>query len=185
MLGEMIFLQTYGSGSFGNVINQLESAGAFTYVLPFLFIFTLIFGILSRTKIFEKNQGINFILALAVALMGLQTNYVSNFFAIVSPYLGVGLIIVLMIAIFLGLFAPKENWVIYTMVGVSAIILINILLGIAKDTGSGWYTWWTQYSTLIITGTVLVILFLIFRGSESETKYGDIVPKLISDLAGK
>ncbi len=87
MLGGMIFLATAGVGSFENVFIQLEQAGAFTHIIPFLFIFALVFGILSKTKIFDANKGIYFILALAVSLMSLQTNVVSNFLTIVSPLL--------------------------------------------------------------------------------------------------
>lgn len=184
MLGEMIFLQSYSS--FDTIINQLEQAGTFTYVLPFLFIFTLVFGILTRTKIFENNKGINFILSLAVALMALQTNYVSNFFAMVSPYLGIGLIVLLMVAIFLGLFAPRETWVVYTMIGISALILISVLLNIAQSTGSMWYDWWLQWKGIIILITVVVVLFLIFNSEKpGEGAYGKIVPKLLKDLAGE
>jgi hypothetical protein len=185
MIEEMIFLASYGTGSFDNIINQLEQAGAFTYILPFLFIFALIFGILTRTKIFENNKGINFILSLVVALMALQTNYVSNFFSIISPLLGVGLVVLLVAVIFLGLIAPKETWIIYTIFGISAIILINILVNVAKETGSGWYTWWTQWSGLIILITVIIVIWLIFSSDKpAEGTYGKIVPKLLKGLAG-
>jgi hypothetical protein len=167
MIGEMIFLASYGVGSFGDVFSQLEQAGAFTYVLPFLFIFALVFGILSRTKIFDSNKGINVILSLAVGLMALQTNIVSNFFAIVSPMLGIGLVILLIVVIFLGLVAPKEAWLVYTVFGISAIILINVLLGIAQATGSGWYDWWLQWKGMIIFITIVLIIMLTVIGASS------------------
>jgi hypothetical protein len=185
MIEEMVFLATYGTGSFDSIINQLEQAGAFTYVLPFLFIFTLIFGILSRTKIFESNKGINFILSLAVGLMALQTRFVSDFFAVVSPYLGVGLIILLIVIIFLGIVSPKESWTVYTIFGVSAIILVNLLVGVAQSTGSPWYDWWVQWKGIIILITIILVLFFIFNGEKSkEGDYGRIVPKILKGLTG-
>ncbi|MEN7982428.1 MAG: hypothetical protein ABFQ65_03190 [Nanoarchaeota archaeon] len=182
MLG--IFLQTYGAGSFENLISQLEQAGTFTYVLPFLFIFALVFGILSRTKIFDSNKGINVILSLAVALMALQTNYVSNFFEIISPLLGVGLVVLLVVVIFLGLVAPKQAWLVYVVFGVSAIILINILLGVAQATGSGWYDWWLQWKTLIIGITVLlgIVFSVIGATSKEDTPFETIASKLLKGI---
>lgn len=185
MLGEMIFLQSYGS--FDTVINQLEQAGAFTYVLPFLFIFALVFGILTRTKIFENNKGINVILSLAVALMALQTGFVSNFFEIISPLLGAGLILLLVAVIFLGLLMPKKEWVVYTIFGVSAIILVSILLNVAQATGSPWYDWWVQWKGMIIFVTVAVIVILSIIGitSDKPDEFGTIASKLVKGLAGE
>ena len=42
-----VFLQSFGffGGGFGNLLSQLEQLGFFSYVLPFLLIFALVFGI--------------------------------------------------------------------------------------------------------------------------------------------
>ena len=47
MLEGMIFLQT--AASFDQMFVQLEQAGAFRYILPFLFIFSLVFGMVRIT----------------------------------------------------------------------------------------------------------------------------------------
>lgn len=90
-----------------DILNQWDSYGVFSYVLPFLIIFAITFGILQKSKIFgeeEKVKGINAILALAVGLASLQFDFVSTFFAVIFPRFGVGLAVLLVVIIFLGLF---------------------------------------------------------------------------------
>jgi hypothetical protein len=183
MLEGMIFLVNGGISSFGDLFAQLEQAGAFRYIIPFLFIFSLVFGILSKTKIFDNNKGINVIIALAVGLMALQTNFVSNFLTIVSPLLGVGLVILLVSMIFLGLVAPKESWLVYTLFGIGALVLINILLDVAQSTGSPWWDWWLEWKVLIITFVVLGILFLSIN-AKKENNFGDIVGDTLKKITG-
>src|SRR3990167_5223415 len=97
MFNGVIFLATYGfnGGTFGNLLSQWEQLGVFSYVLPFLLIFALVFGILMRTKIFEENKGINGIIALSTALMALQFNFVPIFFSDIFPKLGIGISVIL------------------------------------------------------------------------------------------
>src|SRR3989338_4351196 len=102
MFEEVIFLQSFGffGGSFGNVLSQWEQLGVFSYVLPFLLIFALIFGILQKVNIFggaqgQSNKGINGVIAVSTALMALQFNFVPLFFRDIFPKLGVGLTVIL------------------------------------------------------------------------------------------
>ena len=101
-----IFLQFFGgSGGVGfrDFLVKLEQLGFFDYLLPFLIIFALVFGILTKIKIFEDNKAINAIIALSVGLMALQFGFVSAFFSELFPRLGVGLAVILVIIIFIGL----------------------------------------------------------------------------------
>ena len=66
-----------------------------------MLIFALVFGILIKTQIFKDNKAVNGIIALAVAFMALQFDFVPTFFAQIFPRLGIGL------AIILGIFFAK------------------------------------------------------------------------------
>jgi hypothetical protein len=111
MIGGLINLVSYGigtGGSVGDILFRLESMGFFAYVLPFLLIFALVYGILSKTNIFNNN-GINIILSLAVSLMALQFNFVSYFFAELFPRMGIVLSMILVLFILVGAFIDFEN----------------------------------------------------------------------------
>jgi hypothetical protein len=94
------------------VLNNWDSYGVFSYVLPFLIIFAVVFGILQKSKIFgeaKEVKGINAVLAVAIGLTSLQFDFVSTFFATIFPRFGVGLSILLVLIIFLGLFLTDDD----------------------------------------------------------------------------
>ena len=98
----------YG-GSIGNVLLSWEQAGFFSYILPFLLIFAIVFGILTKVKVFPDNKALNAVIALAVGFLSLQFNFVPVFFAEIFPRLGIGLAIILAAFILLGLALPAQN----------------------------------------------------------------------------
>lgn len=89
------------------VLNMWDSYGVFSYVLPFLIIFAVVFGILQKSKIFgepKEVKGINAVLAVAIGFTALQFDFVSTFFATIFPRFGIGISILLVIIIMVGLF---------------------------------------------------------------------------------
>jgi hypothetical protein len=95
-----------------DVLNMWDSYGVFSYVLPFLIIFAVVFGILQKSKIFgeeKQTKGINSVLGMAIGLAALQFDFVSTFFATIFPKFGVGLSVLLVLIIFLGLFLTDED----------------------------------------------------------------------------
>jgi len=127
----MVFLASYsafGGGGIGNLLAQWESAGVFSYVLPFLLIFAIVYAVLSFVKVFQNNKGVNAIISLAVALMALQFNLVSVFFADIFPRLGVALSIILVLLILGGMFLDWDNagmkWFLFAIVAVTVIVVI-------------------------------------------------------------
>jgi len=122
-----------GGGAFGDLLTRWEQMGFFSYVLPFLLIFSIVFGVLIKTRIFEDNKSINAIIAIAVGFLSLQWDLVPRFFSEVFPRAGVGLSIVLIAILFLGMFLPGENWTIFLVLG--AIIVAVVLFGSFGELG--------------------------------------------------
>jgi len=176
MIERLFSLASYGyfeGGAIGDMLNYWEQAGFFTYILPFLLIFSLVFGILTQIKIFKDNKAINGIIALAVGLMALQFPMVSQFFSEIFPRLGIGLAIILIIMIFVGMFAdPDSNAIMYTLLGIGAIIVIVILVKTAGAVGwsSGW--WWQENWPMVagIVGLFIVIGIIIGASNPSTSK---------------
>ena len=87
MVAEGLFLASHGyfggfyGGAIGNLLSVWEQAGVFSYILPFLLIFAVVFGILMQTKMFQQNRTINGIIALTVSLLSLQFAFVPVFFS--------------------------------------------------------------------------------------------------------
>ena len=167
MLIEGIFLASFGGyygGTFGNLLAQWEQLGIFSYVLPFLLIFALIFGLLQRMKVFgENSKAINAVIALSVGLMSLQFGFVPMFFSDIFPKLGVGLSVILTGIILTGLFTDsKLAWVGMALGGV----VFFVVIGSSFEFGYTSLWFWVQQNmaTIIIVAVILAILYGVLFG---------------------
>ena len=101
-----------------DILNQWNQIGVFSYVIPFLLIFAVIFAILQKTKILtgeHENKGLLAIISIAVSLLALQFDMVSIFFAVIFPRFGIGLSIFLVLLILLGFFYDGTGFVAATL----------------------------------------------------------------------
>ncbi len=165
MLDQIFTLQFRGfyGGTFGELLSYMEQAGFFAYVLPFLLIFALVFGILTRTQIFKNNKAINAVLAFVVGLLALQFDFVPIFFSEIFPRLGVGLAIILALLILAGLFFdPKNKLINYSLLAVGVIIFFVVLIQTA-----GWVGWtsgfflYNSWPTIVMIIVVLAVVALV------------------------
>lgn len=180
-LFSLAFYSTIGGGTIGNMLFQWESAGVFSYVLPFLVIFALVYGILSTMNLFGNNKAINAIISLAVGLMALQFNFVSIFFAEIFPRFGAVLAVVLVVLILLGLFVndgkgnlgPTFKKVMVVIVGIMVIwVVVSSLNSFGWYTGYGfWYG--LKYYLPTIIGVVAFIGVLVAIIMGGKKKAGD------------
>jgi len=92
-----------------DILNQWQNVGVFNYLLPMLFIFALVFGILTSIQIFGKNKMVSVVIAIAIALMSLQWNYFGDFLSQFTPRLAIGLSVMLGLFILVGLFVPDNE----------------------------------------------------------------------------
>jgi uncharacterized membrane protein len=194
-----MFLATYNNffsgGQIGELLSQWEQAGVFSYMLPFLLIFALVFGLLSKINIFgnaqdpSKGKGINAIIAIAVAMMALQFDVVSVFFAEIFPRMGVALSVILIILVLGGLFIPtnkENNWFLVTL---SVIVFIIIGVVILNSFGAlgwgldsiGFSNIWNQYGSLIIFAIIILVVVLIATSEKKPNKpvFQNVLSKLI------
>jgi hypothetical protein len=160
----------------GELFAQWEAVGIFAYALPFLLIFALIFGILSKINIFgtkdDPNKGVNVIISLAIAFMALQFNIVSTFFADLFPRFGIALSVILVIMIAMGFLMDFENknvkWI---FTGISLIAVIVVLWVPLSGLGFGFgNTGFFRENFGLIFFAVLVIGVIIWaiRGGKGK-----------------
>lgn len=166
-------------------ISNLESFGFYDFVLPFLLIFTIIFAILEKTRIFgtednKPRRNINFVLALVIALIVIvQTDLVYLMNAFLSK-MALFILIVVIFFLTVGIFGVNSEegfsgW----PLGVGIIItIIMIIWALNPDlTSLGFPSWFIptdKDKTILLTlGIFLIVLFILFgRTGGGDKRYG-------------
>ena len=127
-------------GSIADIIYQWEYLGVFDFILPFLLIFAIVFGILSSTKFLGDNKSVYLIIAFVIGLMSLRYQYFfSAFLSELFPRLGIGVAVLFVILILVGLFIAKDEsryWG-YGLATIGLTIAIIILYQTFER--MGWY----------------------------------------------
>jgi hypothetical protein len=170
MLGNILSLEFGGfyGGEIGNFLSYFEQIGGFSYLLPFLLIFAVVFGVLMKTKIFKDNRGLNAIIAFVVALLALQFEFVPLFFSEIFPRVGVGLSVILVFLILVGLFLdPEHKYLNYILLILAVIVFFVVLIKTAGYLGwySGWF--WQTYWPSIVVGIVVIAIIAAVINSVS------------------
>ncbi|MEK6854968.1 MAG: hypothetical protein AABX73_01985 [Nanoarchaeota archaeon] len=117
-------------GGLQDILFQWESLGVFDFLLPFLLIFAVVFGILSSTRWLGDNNGVYVIIATVIGLISLRYQYfLSEFLSELFPRLGIGVAILLVLLILIGIFVSEDEtrywgWGLGALGGVIAIIVI-------------------------------------------------------------
>jgi len=159
-----------------DVLNIWNDVGVFSYVIPFLLIFAVVFAILKKTRLltgkkgddsFDENNGILAIISVAISLLSLQFDIVSRFFAIIFPRFGVGLSIFLVLIIFLGFFTDgdvtkgKTSWIGW-VVGIGVVLWALSSWDEWNSFGFGY--WWTDnFWSIVVVGVVVGIIALVAK----------------------
>jgi len=155
----------------GGVLMAWADAGVFAYVLPFLMIFAVVFGILSKSEILGDNKGVLATISLTVGLLALQFGYVRDFFATIFPYTGMGIAVLLIAFIFMGLIG-KEGKLQWVWFGIGAIIFLVVLMA-SVDSFGNWFGGGFQgygYDWPAIAAALLVLIvlgFIIWGGGKA------------------
>ena len=169
-----------------SVLNDLDQMGVFSYVLPFLLIFAVVFALLKKSgilsKILEKgengapnkteeNNAILAIIAGAIALLALQYDIVSIFFENIFPKFGIGVSIILVLLI-LGAFMFPEfqtqdnkhtKWIGFVIGG---IIVVWALINWNEWFGYGGPSSWIvtgEIWTYVVLGIVGLLIYWIVK----------------------
>lgn len=184
-----IMLEWYGSvnrGEFGALLDSWEQMGVFSYLLPFLLIFALVYGILSKVNLFgDKNKQVSGIIALTVGFMSLRFDVVPMFFADIFPRLGIALGAVLVFLILLGLFGDATSrGLLNTLMWGAFGVAIFIVLQSTEIFGGGINQVFDLIPGWLIPLIVLVVLVAIVMSRE-KPKEEPIISHLAKAFGGE
>lgn len=163
--------------NFEQVIVDLESAGVYQVVLPFILIFTLIFAVLQKVKLFGPNsKNINVVLAILIAFFTIRAAPVVQLINQFLPKVSAIVLVLMMLLLVLGIFgATADGWtgwpfflaVLAAVVGVGWSVFSSI-----PGFGGGLPAWLRLSSTdkgiLILVGVLLIIVMMFKEDQPSN-----------------
>jgi len=160
-----------------DILNQWNQIGVFSYVIPFLLIFAVVYAILEKTKILssatESNRPILSIISVSIALLALQFDMVSVFFSVIFPRFGIGLSIFLVLIIIIGFFSTDSNDRKLSWIG--PVIGIGIVVWAISSWDSwsavgGFGGWFADYIwSLLILGGLIGLIVWASNGGKGNT----------------
>jgi hypothetical protein len=185
-----MYLASYGffqGGGIGDLLNYWESLGFFTYILPFLLVFALVYAIISNMKLFGQNKGVSAVIALCVGLLSLQFDVVPMFFSEIFPRVGVALSVLLTILILLGLFMPTRGVpqkVFHYLLLIAAIIVLMIVLFQQANSTflyNIFYFFDAQTFAWLIMGLIVItFIIIIVKPKPKKIKFPPLYPAFLN-----
>ncbi len=167
----------WGGSSVADILQDWEYMGVFEFVVPFLLVFAVVFGILVKSQIIGEYRGINMVIALAVALLSITSPGFRSFFRVLFPYAGIGIAILLVGLILTGLFfTSQERWWRITFFSIAMVIAVIVVLSALSsyETFLWGAWWWREYLNAIIVGIVviglIVLIVLAAKGQQNTIK---------------
>jgi len=186
----------YGGGMFQDTFYYLQQWGVLDVLVPFVLIFTILFAVLQKIKIFgEEAKRFNAVIALAITLTAIVPHILGTYppgmdvIAIMNaslPETVLLIVAVVLLMVMLGLIWGE--WPEYSMIsGVAAILGGIILIGIfvANIIDVPILSWISpEVQTLIIVLVVFGLIFLYVTwepgpkpGTQGYIPWVDWVPK--------
>ncbi|MFC1801757.1 hypothetical protein ACFLZB_04820 [Nanoarchaeota archaeon] len=184
------------SPEFANIIKEFEFYGIFDVLIPFILVFTIVFAILQRIKLFGSDKkNINLVLAF---IMGVVTviphvtgSYPGKYDPVVIinallPSVSVLIIAIILVLLLVGMFAGE-----WGAEKASGIVFIIALMFIAYVFGTtvGWWSgpaelfgsWWGETLTIVVVIILILGVLLFYIGSDHKSpgnRIGDVIKNL-------
>lgn len=161
-------------------IKVLENMGFFDVVLPFLLVFSIVYGALESADIF-KQKNIHAVIALSLAFIATGSSYFTGTLKSFTPIVGVILFFMLSFLVTIGLVAGEEtrnllseDWFKYPTIAISAGVLL-FTFGVSQGlwslgVGEGVRSFLNpSFFLLFVLGVVFIaMIFLVLRGGEED-----------------
>lgn len=143
-------------------------SGYLYYLIPFIFTFALVFGVLTISNIFKGQKNVNAMIALAVSLFAII--YPSYLIILYEwlPYLCIFFIVIFVILILKNLFVkggnqPQQSWPILITIVVLFLVFMFVYPSIPLPNSS----LISSQDLLLLIGVAFVVIILII-GSKLE-----------------
>lgn len=146
-------------------------SGYLYYAVPFIFTFALVFGVLTLSKIFEKQKNVNALLAAAIALFATMSSQYITLLYEWLPYLSILFLVIFVLVILKNIFFDKSKEKISGPMIVAVLIIFLVFLAVYPEIPLPHGNMISEGDVLMIIGIVFVaiLIFLGFKLNIPET----------------
>lgn len=165
--------------NFNQLVEFLESSGAFDVALPFLLVFTLSFAVFEKSGILGGKRNLNTIVSLVLALLFIRDVELVALVNRFLPNVSMFLVIILMTLLLIGIFAGKQSEWKGVMLAFGVLVSIAfIILALTSDLLGNKFNLPSQItdldsqtkSTIIFVAIFFIIIYLIARDDKKDKK---------------
>lgn len=168
---------------FRGTMDFFDTLGIFDVVLPFLLVFTVMFAILDKTKIFGTvtiegiqytKKNLNAIVAFAISFFVVASSKLVEVITKVSSQMVILLLLVVFFLILIGTFFKEGEdvalfggWRTFFMIFMFAGVILIFADAIKTETGESWLQWIINYiinnfSSHVVASIILLLVMVGF-----------------------
>ena len=161
-------------------IRQLEAVGFYQVLLPFILIFTIIFAVLQKVKLFgPSSKNINVVIAILIAFFTIRAGAVIVLINQFLPKVSAIVLVIMMLLLVLGIFGINgDSWTGWPFF--AAVLLSIVAVGwsvFSSIPGLGNLPTWIRLSStdkgiLLLVGIMLIVVSM-FKEDNPQRKMGD------------
>lgn len=115
---------------FAGVIATWQKFGIFDFIVPFMLVFAIVYGVLERTNIFgERGPSVNAIIALSIAIASVLTGWFISFLTGFLPWVSVIAIVVVAALMLLAMLVGDFNKLIENdrLLKIGGVVVVGVL----------------------------------------------------------
>ncbi|MDP1694994.1 MAG: hypothetical protein Q8L34_05640 [Candidatus Woesearchaeota archaeon] len=165
-------------------IRQLEAAGFYQVLLPFILIFTIIFAVLQKVRLFGANaKNINVVIAILIAFFTIRAGAVVLLINQFLPKVSAIVLVIMMLLLVLGIFGISgDTWTGWPFF--AAVLLSIVAVGwsvFSSIPGLGNLPTWIRLSStdkgiLLLVGIMLIVVSM-FKEDKPAEGWGSMLKK--------
>ena len=152
---------------FYSLFYQIESSGFYEFVLPFFLVFTIVFGILEKTKLFGEvdnlpRSNLNIVLAIILALTILLNTEIVYLLSTTLPKISFFIVIAVLVMLLVALFhTPEEGKNISVPLTWATFLAIGAVLWSLATSyyGEGLWPYWLYLDDSTVSFLFFLVLF--------------------------
>jgi hypothetical protein len=180
--------------NFREILVFFDKIGIYDVILPFLLVFTIVFAILEKTKVFgmEEVEGkkltrknVNAMVAFTIAFMVIASSRLVEIITTVSSWMVILLMLSVLFLILIGSFWKEgdgvfleKGWKSMFMIMMFVGIIVIFLEAIKTESGQPWLEYLFQYvvdnfsstavASIILLGVMVLAIWVVVRQPSSS-----------------